>query len=173
MTAASIVLALILVAWRPHRISLGRLRRRERDPDVMLIARLLALSIASGQPIGAGLQDIAKLLPAAEAREVRKVIQRARSVGIAPALVEASGPLAGLAGRLAQAHLSGAPATASIEAFVTSMHDAARYRSLEEARTVGVKLTLPLTLLLLPGFILLTIAPFVLDQLGPLLGAAR
>lgn len=173
MTALSIVLSLILAKWRPRRVSVGWLRRRDRDPDVMLIARLLALSIASGQPIGAGLQDIAELLPAAEAHEVAMLMKRARSVGLASALVETSGPMAELSGRLAQAHLSGAPATAAIEAFVTSMHDATRYRSLEEARTVGVKLTLPLTLLLLPGFVLLTIVPFVLDQLGPLLGNAR
>jgi pilus assembly protein TadC len=88
-------------------------------------------------------------------------------------LVETRGPLADLAARLAQSHLSGAPAAATLDAFVASMHDAERYRSVEAARIVGVKLTLPLTLLLLPGFILLTIAPFVVDQLGPLLGSAQ
>ena len=150
-----------------------RRRRRRSQVDVMLIARLLALSIASGQPIGSGLIEIVSLLPSTEAEAVEKVIGRARSVGLARAMVETSGPLADLAARLAQAHLSGAPAAAALEAFVASMHDAERYRSIEEARIVGVKLTVPLTLLLLPGFVLLTIAPFVVEQLGPILGTAR
>lgn len=175
MTAVAIAIAIGLV-WRPSTpgFSTGRFRRRRRrQVDVLLVARLLALSIASGQPIGSGLQEIATLLPSFEAGEVEKVIGRTRSVGVARALVETPGPLSDLAARLAQAHLSGAPATAAIDAFVTSMHDVARYRSVEEARIVGVKLTLPLTLLLLPGFILLTIGPYVMDQLGPLLGTAR
>ena len=175
MIAAASVLSLGILWWpSPIALSTDRFRRRpRRQVDVMLIARLLALSIASGQPIGSGLQEIATLLPSTEAQEVEKVIGRTRSVGVARALVETSGPLADLAARLAQSHLSGAPAAAALDAYVASMHDAERYRSIEEARIVGVKLTLPLTLLLLPGFILLTIAPFVVEQLGPFLGTAR
>lgn len=151
----------------------ARWPRRRRPIDVLLIAQLLSLAIAAGRPIGAALHDVARLLPSVEAAVVGDVVARMRTSGVAAALVATRGPLAELAGRLAQAQLSGAPPIAGIDAFVTSMRDADRYRSVEEARVVGIKLTLPLTLLLLPGFVLITIAPYVVDQLGPLIGSAR
>lgn len=173
MIFVSLVAAIAVLRPIPSVCIPIRWSRRDRPLDVLLIARLLSLSVAAGRPIGSGLQDIAGLLPPPEAAAVESVVARMRTMGVARALVETRGPLIDLTARLAQAHLSGAPTSESIETFITSTRDAERYRSVEEARVVGVKLTLPLTLLLLPGFILLTIAPFVMDQLGPLIGSAR
>ena len=172
-----IPLALLVAGALLRRLPTGWIRarwpRRSHPIDVLLIAQLLSLAIAAGRPIGPALHDVAGLLPSREAAVVDDVVVRMRTSGVAGALAATRGPLAALAGRLAQAQLSGAPPTAGIDAFVTSTRDADRFRSIEEARVVGIKLTLPLTLLLLPGFVLITIAPYVMDQLGPLIGSAR
>ena len=68
--------------------------------------------------------------------------------------------------------MTGAPVRAALDAFISTLHDARRFQAVEEARTIGVKLIVPLTLLLLPGFLALVVAPFVLEQMEGLLGVA-
>ncbi len=78
MILVSLVAALVLL-WRiPSDFVRIRWPRRERSVDVLLIARLLALSVASGRPIGSGLQDIASLLPPAEATVVARIAPSAK-----------------------------------------------------------------------------------------------
>lgn len=148
-----------------------RLRRQERGHvDVLVVARLLALSIASGRPLGRALEDVRERLPQPSVAAIDDILGRANQHGLTRSLIETVGPLADLAERLAKAQVTGAPIRPALEAFISTTHDARRLRAVEEARIVGVKLMVPLTLLLLPGFLALVVAPFVLDQLDELLG---
>jgi hypothetical protein len=138
--------------------------------DDLLVARLLVLSVSAGQPLGQAFADVQPRLHEEDRAAVDDILGRARSVGIARALIETGGPLAGLAERLAKAQVTGAPTAPALDAYISMRQDAVRARAVEEARTIGVRLIIPLTLLLLPGFVALVIGPFVVDQLDGLLG---
>lgn len=162
----------VLVLRAPHHPL--RLRPRSRQPNVgvLVVARLLALSVASGRPLGCAFEDVRSRLPESDVTAIDDLLGRANRDGLTRALVETTGPLAELAERLAKAQVTGAPVGPALDAFITSLHAARRFQAVEEARTVGVKLIVPLTLLLLPGFLALVVAPFILEQLEGLLGAA-
>lgn len=169
MALIGLALGALLVAW-PRLPSPMRPRSTSSSVDVLMVARLLALSVASGRPLGPALTDVRQRLPECEVVEVDEILGRASRDGLTRALVETTGPLAGLAERLAKAQVTGAPVGAALDAFIATLHDARRFRAVEEARTIGVKLIVPLTLFLLPGFLALVVAPFVLEQLDGLLG---
>lgn len=166
---ALLVSALLAGSLRWHPVH-PRRRRPRHQIDVLLVARLLTLAISAGHPLGTALQDVRARLPESARPAVDDVLARARSAGLARSLAETTGPLDELAGRLARAHITGASVAPVLDAYVALVQDARRARAVEDARTIGVKLILPLTLLLLPGFIALVIAPFVLEQLDGLLG---
>lgn len=169
MALIGLVLAGIVLAHRP---GLRLRRRRDRVPeiDVLAVARLLALSIASGHPLGSALEDVRSRLPHATRSALDDILGRARRDGLTRSLVETTGALAPLTERLAKAQVTGAPVGPSLDAFIATVHDARRFAAIEEARTIGVKLIVPLTLLLLPGFLALVVAPYVIEQLDSLLG---
>lgn len=169
LTGLLLAAALVGVVRLPRPI---RRRRNRPEVDVLVVARLLALSIASGRPLGRALTDVRQRLPESYAPAIDDILNRAHRDGLTRSLIETTGPLADLAERLAKAQVTGAPAGPAVDAFIAMMHDARRFQAVEEARTIGVKLVVPLTLLLLPGFIALVVAPFVLEQLETVLGAA-
>lgn len=172
MVILSLFLATLL-GGPPRRVHLRPLHRRRRPQiDPLLTARLLALAISAGHPLGMALQDVRARLPESARPAVDDVLTRARRTGLARALAETTGPLGDLAGRLGKAHITGASLAPVLDTYIATVHDARRARAVEDARTIGVKLILPLTLLLLPGFIALVIAPFVLEQLDELLGGS-
>jgi tight adherence protein B len=170
MTLIGLALAFVLVGSRrvPRLI---RRRMARPDIDVLVVARLLALSLASGRPLGRALADVRQRLHKHEMPVIDDVLIRANRDGLTRALVETTGPLAPLAERLAKAQVTGAPVGPALDAFIATLHDARRFQAVEEARTIGVKLIVPLTLLLLPGFLALVVAPYVLQQLEELVGA--
>jgi tight adherence protein B len=161
-----------LVATRRRLPRISLRRRTEAHVDVLMVARLLALSVASGYPLARGFVEISTRVAEPERAAINDILGRARRDGLTRALVETTGPLDGLAERMAKAQVTGAPVGPALDAFISTTHDARRFQAVEEARTIGVKLIVPLTLLLLPGFLALVVAPFVLEQLDGLLGAA-
>ncbi len=172
MTLIGVAIAALLTGVLPS-LRFGRPRRRRHQPvDLLVVARLLALSIASGRPLGQALEDVSNRLPDSAASTIDDILGRANRSGLTRSLVETVGPLADLAERLAKAQVTGAPVGPVLDAFISTLHDARRFQAVEEARMIGVKLVVPLTLLLLPGFLALVVAPFVLEQLEGLLGSA-
>lgn len=143
---------------------------RGGEPDALLVARLLALAVSAGRPLGRAFEDVRSRLSDVDRSVIDDLVVRASQIGLARALVETTGPLADLAERLAKTQVTGAPVAPALDAYISLVHDTRRARAIEEARLIGVKLVLPLTLLLLPGFIALVIAPFVFEQLDGLLG---
>lgn len=171
MTLIGLALAAVLAGLLPTP-RFGPCRRRRRRIDALVVARLLALSVASGRPLGHALADVRRRLPESEVAAIDDILSRANRHGLTRSLVETTGPLGDLAERLAKAQVTGAPVGPALEAFIATLHDARRFQAVEEARTIGVKLIVPLTLLLLPGFLALVVAPYVLEQLQELLGVA-
>ena len=58
----------------------------------------------------------------------------------------------------------------ALSSYAHELHEAKRSRALQSARQLPVKLVIPLTLLMLPGFLLLAIGPTVLTSVARLLG---
>lgn len=147
-------------------------QRRSQPIDALVVARLLALSTASGRSLGRALEDVRLRLPGSHVAFVDDILSRAKRQGLTRSLIETVGPLEDLTERLAKAQVTGAPVGPALDAYISMVHDARRLHAVEEARTIGVKLIVPLALLLLPGFLALVVAPFVLEQLEGLLGTA-
>jgi hypothetical protein len=93
------------------------------------------------------------------------VLRNAARRGLAAALSEAGGPGRRLFLILARAVATGAPLAQSVEGFVADQQAEAKAARLEEARRLPVRLMVPLALLVLPGFVLLTVGPTVLAAL--------
>jgi tight adherence protein C len=65
-----------------------------------------------------------------------------------------------------RALVTGAPLLASIDGYATNLRRIERSAAIERARRLPVKLLFPLALLILPGFLLLTLGPALLAGLG-------
>lgn len=165
-------IALALVVGDTRAWSLPRLPsfRRESMADALEIAQLLVVALSAGRSLGSALQVVRVHLDPAAVSVIDEIVGRSRLVGLGRALAETQGPMADLAHRLARSHLTGAPALATVQTYIASLHDSRRAKAMEEARTLGVRLIVPVALLLLPGFVALVIGPYVFEQLDSFLG---
>ncbi len=103
-------------------------------------------------------------------REISSLLRRSARLGMAEALRGHEGRLGRLTLLLARAHVTGASISDAVQTFVNERRDDERAADLEAARKLPVKLTIPLALLILPGFVVLTVGPSVLDAARRLLG---
>jgi Flp pilus assembly protein TadB len=174
-----LMLASVALGWRGAVVSLallsvGRFRVRRRpevitDEAVDQLSALLVIGLSASMTLNNALEVAASEVGGAVEFEVGDLLRRARLGGTARALAETEGPLADLATQLAQAQVSGAPMVAAVSAFLSTRRSAARARLLERARTLPVRLIVPVALLLLPGFVVLVIGPYIIDQFAGLI----
>lgn len=164
MTVAAFLLALV-VTLGARRFDLPMQRRvrpsRGDDPSLAL-AELTALGLSAGLSFPAAVRAAADRLPDEPAMAIRR---RLRS-GIPTDTPEFADGLFALAVR---ADVTGAPLLPSIDGYARSLRRDARAQAVERARRLPMKLLFPLALLILPGFLLLTVAPAFLagiDRLG-------
>jgi tight adherence protein C len=164
MTIAIFLAIGIMIARRRHLAALGSLRRvpGAEGATPIVLAELTALGLSAGLSFAAAVDAAAQRLPDDEARRVRR---RLRSG------VRSDTPTAadGLLALVERAEITGAPLLASIDGYATRLRREARASAVERARRLPVKLLFPLALLILPGFLLLTVAPAFLaglDRLG-------
>lgn len=172
-----LAVALVLVPRIPRPGTLGSgipwSARREapvRAREVVDIARLVSIGLSAGLPLHASLSHAAEETTGRAAAELDDLLRRARSRGLALALVETAGPLAELCTRLARSQITGAPMGEAVAAFVRSRGAELRAAQLERSRTLPVKLIVPIALLLLPGFLALVVGPAVVGQVQDLVG---
>lgn len=147
----------------------GGVRWHAASADVALIAELAALGVSAGMTFTTALEHAAQELGDEAGNELRLLVRRLRTGGIAEVLESHEGDLSALALLVARAQLTGAPVLRAIESFVDSRHDEERSARLAAVRRLPVVLALPLTLLILPGFVMLVTAPAVVttvQQLG-------
>lgn len=151
----------------------GRRRGRPRAPaDVIPVAARLLVLVGAGSAVVPALRDAVRgsgLEP-----DIVRVVRRTRRLGTAAAFASATGPLAPLLRRLGEASLSGAAMEPAIRSFIEAERRRRRAAALERARRLPVRLMVPMTLLVLPGFVLMVYGPaligLVTDLLGPLSG---
>jgi Flp pilus assembly protein TadB len=133
--------------------------------SVDAVAVVVMVALQSGLTIPAALATAARHCDTPVRTAIEGLLREAHRSGLAPALLAVRGPLAALAMALARAHVSGAAASSSLRAFLDQRRSVTRARRLEVARALPVKLVAPISLLLLPGFLALVVAPTVIDQL--------
>ena len=166
MTLAFVLAVTVLVADRWAYPLLGWLRDHRRDywhqpeSEDVLLAELTALGLSAGLSFSAALAASADYLSAAAAARVRRALRVSDR-----AETDETTPLFALADR---ALVTGAPLLASIDGYATSLRRDRRAAAVERARRLPVKLLFPLALLILPGFLLLTVGPALLAGLGRL-----
>jgi hypothetical protein len=133
------------------------------------LGQVLFIALSAGFPVAAALEFAAGEVGPVQATEVRRVLRAARSHGLSTALAAADGTTVRLFAVLARAQLTGASAVKAVASFVDEERKERRARAAEAAQRLPVKLTVPLALLILPGFVLLTFGPTVISTIQRLL----
>ena len=164
--------AVAAAAWSLH----ARRRSGEGGPvgdlagDLQALSGALVVGAAAGLSLQASLASARAAVGPRHGSELEDVLRSARPIGLAAALARADGTASPLFGRLARAQVSGAPLAATVAAFATEERDARRAVAIEAARKLPVRLTIPLALLVLPGFLLLTAGPAAVGSIQRMLG---
>lgn len=142
-----------------------RSRRKSSEVDVLAVATLLLVLVGAGMPLVPALNGAAAGHP-----EVDDVVRRSRRLGAAAALASAEGALAPLLRRLSDAAISGAPPESAIRSFIDGERRRRHNTAIERARRLPVRLMIPMTLLVLPGFVLMVYGPAFIGMIGDLVG---
>jgi tight adherence protein C len=165
-------LAVVALGWalwllRARRVRMQRTGYRH-GPDGL--GQVLYIALSAGLPVAASLEFAAAETGSTEATEVRAVLGSARHHGLTAALTGVEGPTGPLFATLARAQLTGSSAIEAVASFVDEERKSRRARATQAAQRLPVKLTVPLALLILPGFVLLTIGPTVVTTVQRLFG---
>ena len=135
------------------------LRQRINEDGEAQLAELAALGLTAGLTFPVAVEAATDAVPGAESARLR----RASRIRADPAQVPSDDPGLLLVARRALA--TGAPLAPAVSGYATALRNEERSRQLAAARRLPVKLLFPLALLILPGFLLLTVGPAVLGSL--------
>lgn len=139
------------------------------DPPVRLVLLLLLVEIRSGLSVLAALQQVSEALP--NHSELRRVTRVAAVSGLTVAIAYAGAPLRPVVAQLARAQHSGGALASTVRRLIEEDLFKERATRLAKARSLPVKLMVPLTLLVLPGLVLLLYAPSLIQLFDDLTGA--
>jgi pilus assembly protein TadC len=165
-----VVITLVIMFGHVTLPRIARKQRRAPHSDVDATARLLLIGLTSGLAMSAAMETAADHLGGNPAKELRQVLRNARVHGLAAALTATDGPSKHLFHRLARAQVTGSAATGTIATFIAERRAVKRGETMQRLQRLPVTLTVPLALLILPGFILLTLGPTVAAIIDQLLG---
>lgn len=163
----AVVLAWLVVDRRPTDRAwswlsgIGSRRSAGTEDTEVLVAELTALGLSAGMSFAASVTAAADHVPASTARRLRLAVRK-------PDGRTEDTPAAGMFALADRALLTGAPLLASIDGYTTALRRDRRAAAIEAARKLPVKLLFPLALLILPGFLLLTVGPALLAGLSRL-----
>lgn len=171
MTMTAWAAALILVwrwadSMRSRAVPNARRRRRRhaRDPgDVVLLADLIVLGLSAGLSVPMAFAEAAEQMPPDLRREVRSVLRMLVPRGAAAGMTVATGRGARIYHLAARSAASGAPLLESLRALADEQRREAHEAEVTAARRLPVRLLFPLTLLILPGFVILIVGPALLS----------
>jgi Flp pilus assembly protein TadB len=155
------------VAWGGSRVRRIASRRRSTaavDDQVELLAELLALGLSSGWGFSQALGWAGDRLDEPVRGEVAALVRRMHHQGVV-ALDGAGGAATDLYRLVARALTTGAPLVDAVDGFAADRMQVRRRRTLTAARRLPVILVFPLALLILPGFVLVTVAPALIAGL--------
>lgn len=155
-----------LIAWGVLRLRSRAHARREpatADEDLALLVDLTGLGLSAGMTFPVAVAAGADQVGGSLAGEVHRTLRRRTSS--APSAPAASSVTARLFGVVDRALVTGAPMFPAVAGYGASLRSEERHRRVAAARRLPVKLLFPLALLILPGFLLLTIGPALLAGL--------
>jgi hypothetical protein len=166
--AACVLLAFVLTPLLGIGISLGlaawtlvRRRPRSSSPtdDEAVLAELTALGLSAGLTFSAAANAAAASVPGEASARLHQAVRTGAG------LDAGTGDDQGLMVVVHRALSTGAPLHPAVSGYATTLRNDERSRELTAARRLPVKLLFPLALLILPGFLILTIGPAVLGSL--------
>ncbi len=140
---------------------------RRLPRDVGMLAELTALGLSGGLGPHLALELAAEAVGGPVGREARGLLRRMHVDGSAVAAA-ATGHAAALYRLIGRGLAGGAALTDSVTRLADDMAAEQAAEELRRVRRLPVVLLFPLTLLILPGFLLLTVAPALLDAFGRL-----
>lgn len=153
-------------AW-PIPFGRQRLRDSARD-DAVLFGELVALGLGAGLPFMAAAVAAGDRVGHAIGGEVSLVARSARSAGSTVVLARAGGATGPLFRSVARANATGAPVGPVVASFVRDLRQARAAERAAATKKLPVRLLIPLTLLILPGFVVLTLGPALIGGLDRL-----
>lgn len=157
--AAGVAIPLIWQRWSA---------RPTPGPPLTLVIMLVLIELRSGVSVLAALEGASRALP--DDSVLRTVTRVARVSGLIAALSLADDRLRPMLAQLARAQKSGASLTDSMRRLLEMEMAAEKARRIARARTLPVRLMLPVTLLMLPGLVLFLYAPSLLAMFDDLTG---
>lgn len=160
----TILVAAVAAAWV--------LVRRRRTPAPVVPTRLVLLvvltEIRSGRSVLSALQSASSRLP--DHAELRQLVRLAGVAGLSAAVSVAPDSLRVILSQLARAQRSGASLAGTVHRLIDNDLAEERARRLAKARSLPTRLMIPVTLLMLPGMILLAYAPSLIAVFDDLVG---
>jgi hypothetical protein len=154
-----------------RRVRLGRSARADAAQEVSVLARLLLIGLSAGLSLHSALAHTHGELRDDLASDVDGVLKRSRVAGLAAALSGGSGPGAKLFSLMAGSVVSGASVAPVLVGFLHERAAEEKAARLARARRLPIRLTIPLTLLILPGWLLLFVGPPFLQGIADLVPA--
>lgn len=146
----------------------GRDRGRRAAADLAALCDLVLIGLTGGLGLRPALEMAARHVGGELGEEAVQVLRRSRVHGLAESLAVADGYGRPLYRVVARATMTGASLEDQVRRLADDVHAERSAAELEAVRKLPVAMLLPLTLLILPGFLLLTIAPAILDAFGRL-----
>lgn len=171
MTALAVVSTAWLVAGPVGVLAGGLLRvayrlvlRPDRPIEIRPILMMLLVELRAGRSVLSALQAVAARF--SDVRELQRVANVATVSGIPAAVPVANGDLLVLMTRLSRAQTSGSSAAEAVRRMLESDIARERSRRLARTRSMPVQLMIPMTLLILPGVLLLAYGPTLIALLN-------
>jgi hypothetical protein len=150
-----------------------RVRRRRRRAeqclaDLASVCEVLAIALTGGLGIHGALQLASNHVGGPLASEIQTLLRRAQIDGLSEVLASSEGSGSRLYRIISRAAVSGSSLLDPVKGLARDLESEIAARRLEAMRRTPVTLLIPLTVLVLPGFLLLSIAPAVLEAFGRL-----
>jgi tight adherence protein C len=156
--------AMLVALWAAvSRFRNARADRVHQEADLAALCDLTTVGLTGGLGIQPALEIASRHVGEKLAEDVLAVLRRARVEGVAHAMSNAEGIGSRLYRVIGQASATGAPLLGSVALLADTVSADLASTRLQAARRLPVTMLFPLTLLILPGFLLLTIAPAILD----------
>lgn len=156
-----------LAAWVARRRRVAKEAVEKTGRDLTALAELTAIALAGGLGIRRSLELAGATVGGPIGREVAAVLNLIRIEG-SVVLASVDGIAVLLYRTLGRAALSGAPLLESIDRLAEQLNSDQTAAREQAVRRLPIVMLFPLTLLILPGFVLLTVAPALLESFGRL-----
>lgn len=143
--------------------------RRVKPPATRLVLLLLLVELRSGLSVLAALQHVSTSLP--DHVDLRRISRVATVSGLTASIHHAGPDLRQVVSQLARSQRSGGSLSSTVRLLLERDMAEERTRRLQKARSLPVRLMLPVTLFMLPGLVLMLYAPSLIGLFDELTGA--